>query len=146
MPHQLVIYRKAKYGLREFGDLTDVRIGDVVQFWDESQHAFRAVIKVNVKAGVARLSPVMYGDYVLHPSKTVRFDDILMLKRTFDDDYTPNIMDMFHDSSVEEWATEHAEPEEHAPASSAHASSDQAEPAKRKRKVLPKRSIVKRGK
>ena len=99
MGKQIVIYRKEKYGVVGFGDLGDVRVGDSVQFWDECQHANRRIIKVNPAARVARLEAVQYGQYTLAPSKTLKFDEILILYRTVDDDYTPNIMDMLHPGS-----------------------------------------------
>lgn len=137
MERKLVIYRRAKYGLGEIGDLTDVRVGDVVQFWDDSQNAFRSIIKVNVKAGMARLAPVVYEQYTLVPSRSIRFDDIITLQRILDDDHVPTVMDMFHTSSAHEFATpDHADAEQ--------PEVIHEEPAKRKRKVLPKRSVIKK--
>ena len=99
MSKQVTIYRKAKYGMEAFGDLGDVRVGDTVQFWDDCQHTSRRIAKVNVAAGVCRLEPVVYEQYTLHPSRTLKFDDILVLYRKYADDYVPNIMDMFHPGS-----------------------------------------------
>ncbi len=137
MTRKLLIYRKAKYGLGEIGDLTDVRVGDIVQFWDESQNAFRMVIKVNVKAGMARLAPVVYEQYTLVPSRSIHFEDIITLQRVLNDDHTPTVMDMFHSSSAQEFATpDHVDVEQ--------PEVIHEEPKKRKRKVLPKRSVIKK--
>lgn len=99
MGKQIVVYRKEKHGMEGFGDLDDVRVGDCVQFWDECQHAHRRIIKVNVAARVARLEAVVYEQYTLAPSRTLRFDDILVLYRNMSDDYVPTIMDLFHPGS-----------------------------------------------
>lgn len=89
-----MIYHKEKYGIREFGDLTDVRVGDTVQCWDGSKSTNRKISKVNVRAGVARLEPVVYGECVLVPGRSIRFDDIISLSRVIDDGATQNIMDI----------------------------------------------------
>ena len=95
------IYRKAVKGDKGFGDLTDVRVGDVVGYRDDNgAHASGRVAKVNVKAGVLRTEVQKYEQYVLRYPKTLKFDQILNLSRLNplsekNPDLVPNVIDLF---------------------------------------------------
>jgi len=79
---EVLIFRRGKFGTEPLGDLTDVRVGDAVCYLDENEaYATSRVAKVNVKAGVLRTEPSMYKQYVLRPAKTLKFDQIIDLKR-----------------------------------------------------------------
>lgn len=79
---ELIIYRKGTRGSEPLGDLTDVRVGDAVRYLDDEQASVNArIAKVNIKAGVLRTDPCVYNGYTLRTSKTLKFDQILELKR-----------------------------------------------------------------
>lgn len=79
---ELIIYRKGNFGSEPLGDLTDVRVGDAVRYLNENHASVNArIAKVNIRAGVLRTEPCMHNEYVLRAAKTLKFDQILDLKR-----------------------------------------------------------------
>ena len=91
-----IVYRKGKFGIDPMGDLTDVRVGEQVRYMDDN-HASQngRVSKVNIKAGVLRTEPHEYNGYVLQCARTLKFDQVLDLKREASDK-TSSIMDIVH--------------------------------------------------
>ena len=105
----LTIYRKAKFGIKPIGDLSDVRVGDIVKYWDDGSAAGH-VAKVNIKAGQLRTAPntmdIGEGNIVeTRRAKRLLFDEILEIQRedtsATDGSSTSSIMDLFHQIMAE---------------------------------------------
>lgn len=85
MSATVVIYRPSgrdKYALEAIGSIEDIRVGDLVSYWDPvSAHATGKIDRINEKAGNLRLAPVYFGSHLLRPARRITFKDILKAER-----------------------------------------------------------------
>lgn len=107
MADYVVIYRKDVPGVALLGDLTDVRVGDIIRYLGKNYASVSSrVAKVNVKAHVLRTEPKLIdlGNGVMHEtmrSQVIKFDQILDLKRVHDGTSQSPIMDIVHPVPVD---------------------------------------------
>ena len=85
----LVIYKRqtgkrARQKVNVEGDLTQVRVGDVVSFHDGTGHASAFVAHVAISARKLKTVPHVYRGYVLRTSKVLTFERISEVLRPND--------------------------------------------------------------